>query len=172
MKKFKWKLYLPWIAFVAISAGLLYMYQHQTTRTSGREITFSELLVQIDEGRVHDVVIAGNEISGHFNDNRTFQTYAPADPNLIQRLQSKRVQITARPSGEGSGNFWLNLLLNLLPLVLFIGLWMMMSRQMNGGMGGGGGPQFSSFGGGGHPFGGGGGGQRRGQGFPPGFSFQ
>jgi len=136
VKKFKWKLYLPWIAFIAISAGLLYMYQHQTTRTSGREITFSELLVQIDEGRVHDVVIAGNEISGHFNDNRSFQTYAPADPNLIQRLQAKRVQITARPSGEGSGGFWVNLLLNLLPLVLFVGLWLMMSRQMNGGMGG------------------------------------
>ena len=135
MKKFKWKLYLPWIAFVAVAAGLLYMYQNQTTRTSGREITFSELLVQIDEGRVHDVIIAGNEISGHFNDNRSFQTYAPADPNLIQRLQGKSVQITARPSNDGPGGFWVNLLLNLLPLVLFIGLWVMMSRQMNGGMG-------------------------------------
>ena len=142
MKKFKWKLYLPWIAFVAVAAGLLYMYQNQTTRTSGREITFSELLVQIDEGRVHDVIIAGNEISGHFNDNRSFQTYAPADPNLIQRLQSKSVQITARPSNDGPGGFWVNLLLNLLPLVLFIGLWVMMSRQMNGGMGGRGGMGF------------------------------
>ena len=142
MKKFKWKLYLPWIAFVAVAAGLLYMYQNQTTRTSGREITFSELLVQIDEGRVHDVIIAGNEISGHFNDNRSFQTYAPADPNLIQRLQGKSVQITARPSNDGPGGFWVNLLLNLLPLVLFIGLWVMMSRQMNGGMGGRGGMGF------------------------------
>jgi cell division protease FtsH len=118
------------------------MYQNQTTRTSGREITFSELLVQIDEGRVHDVIIAGNEISGHFNDNRSFQTYAPADPNLIQRLQGKSVQITARPSNDGPGGFWVNLLLNLLPLVLFIGLWVMMSRQMNGGMGGRGGMGF------------------------------
>ena len=142
MKKFKWKLYLPWVAFIAIAAGLLYMYQHQTTRTSGWEITFSELLVQIDEGRVHDVIIAGNEVSGHFNDNRSFQTYAPEDPNLIPRLQSKRVQITARPPSDGPGGFWVNLLLNLLPLVLFIGLWMMMSRQMNGGMGGRGGMGF------------------------------
>ena len=74
MKKFNWKAYAPWVLFIVIAGGLFYMAQHQQTRTSGREITYSELLVQIDGGRVHDVMISGNEISGHFKDNRSFQT--------------------------------------------------------------------------------------------------
>ena len=136
MKKFKWKSYLPWILFIALGGLMIFMYQNQQTRTSGREITFSELLVQVDEGRVHDVLIAGNEISGHFTDNRSFQTYAPDDPNLVRKLQEKNVQISAHPSHDGPTGFWMSLLLNALPLVLFIGVWILMARQMQGGMGG------------------------------------
>ena len=94
MKNFKWKTYLPWVIFVALGGLMIFVYQNQQTRTSGREITFSELLVQIDEGRVHDVIIAGNEVSGHFTDNRSFQTYAPDDPTLVRKLQDKNVQIS------------------------------------------------------------------------------
>ncbi|HEY8215344.1 MAG TPA: ATP-dependent metallopeptidase FtsH/Yme1/Tma family protein, partial [Methylocystis sp.] len=72
--KANWKKYLPWVVFVAVGALLFGLFQHQQTRTPAREITFSELLVQIDEGRIHDVTISGNEISGHFNDNRSFTT--------------------------------------------------------------------------------------------------
>jgi len=136
VKKFKWKSYLPWILFIALGGLMIFMYQNQQTRTSGREITFSELLVQVDEGRVHDVLIAGNEISGHFTDNRSFQTYAPDDPNLVRKLQEKNVQISAHPSHDGPTGFWMSLLLNALPLVLFIGVWILMARQMQGGMGG------------------------------------
>ena len=136
MKKIKWQSYIPWVAFVIVIGLLFSVYQNQQTRTSGRSITYSELLVQIDEGRVHDVIIAGDEVSGHFNDNRSFQTYAPKDNRLVQRLQEKNVQIVAKPSSDGPGGFWTSLLLNIVPLVLFLGLWVVMSRQMNGGMGG------------------------------------
>jgi cell division protease FtsH len=136
VKKFKWKSYLPWVLFIALGGLMIFMYQNQQTRTSGREITFSELLVQVEEGRVHDVLIAGNEISGHFTDNRSFQTYAPDDPNLVRKLQEKNVQISAHPSHDGPTGFWMSLLLNALPLVLFIGVWILMARQMQGGMGG------------------------------------
>ena len=98
--KANWKKYLPWVVFVAVAVVLFAMFQHQQSRTPAREITFSELLVQIDEGRVHDVTIAGNEITGHFNDNRSFTTYAPNDPSLVQKLEAKKVQISARPGGD------------------------------------------------------------------------
>ena len=133
--KANWKKYLPWMVFVAVAGLLLAMFQHQQTRTPAREISFSELLVQIDEGRVHDVTIAGNEILGHFNDNRPFQTFAPNDPTLISKLESKKVQISAKPGGDGPS--WMStLLVNGLPLLLFIGVWIYMARQMQGGAGG------------------------------------
>ncbi|HEY8065975.1 MAG TPA: ATP-dependent metallopeptidase FtsH/Yme1/Tma family protein, partial [Methylosinus sp.] len=121
------------VALLAVALAMLFDQRNQ--RTAGRDITFSELLAQIDQGRVHDVTIAGNEISGHFADNRSFTTYAPNDPTLVQRLAAKNVSISARPSSD-SGNWWMTLFLNALPLIAFLGVWVFLSRQMqNGGAG-------------------------------------
>ena len=61
-------------------------------------------------------------------------TYAPNDPGLVDTLYKKDVTITARPPSDG--NSWLlTLLINGLPLLLFLGVWIYMSRQMQGGAG-------------------------------------
>ena len=132
--KANWQKYAPWIVIAGLAAVAFLVFQQNGQRTSIRDISFSELLVQIDEGRVHDVTISGNEVTGHFSDNRSFATYVPNDPNLVSKLESKKVQISAKPSGD-QNSFWLSLLLNALPLVLFIGVWIYMSRQMQGGAG-------------------------------------
>lgn len=139
MNKFNWKILAPILLLAVIVCALFYVSQNQQTRTNTREISYSELLIQIDGGQIHDVVIEGNEIIGHFKDNRSFQTYAPTDVSLIQKLQAANIQITARPDSTGRGGFWTSLLVNALPLLIFIGVWVYMSRQMNG-MGGRGGP--------------------------------
>ena len=51
---------------------------------------------------IRDVTISGDIITGTFNDNRSFQTYSPTDPNLVDRLYDKGVTIRARPANEGS----------------------------------------------------------------------
>jgi cell division protease FtsH len=53
---------------------------------------------------------------------------------LISRLQQKGVQIAAKPPST-EGNWFLSLLINLLPVLVFVGLWVVMSRQMQGGAG-------------------------------------
>ncbi len=130
-----WKKYAPWIVIGALAVTAFVMFQQHSPRTPIRDISFSELLVQIDEGRVHDVTIAGNEVTGHFNDNRSFSTFIPNDADIVSRLESKKVQISAKPTSD-QNSFWMSLLLNALPLVLFIGVWIYMSRQMQGGAGG------------------------------------
>ena len=132
--KADWKKYLPWFVFVGIAAILLAVFQQQQTRNPPREINFSELIAEVDQGHVHDVAMTGNEILGHFNDNRPFISYAPNDPTFVQKLEVKKVQISAKPSADSPG--WLSsLLINGLPLILFIGVWIYMSRQMQGGAG-------------------------------------
>ncbi|MGA3064933.1 MAG: ATP-dependent metallopeptidase FtsH/Yme1/Tma family protein, partial [Methylocystis sp.] len=123
-----------WAIIGLLVVALVMLFQQPGQRTPIRDISFSELLTQIDQGRVHDVTIAGNEITGHFSDNRPFQTYSPNDPSLVQRLQSKNVQISAKPLSDG--NSWMmTLLLNGLPLIAFLGVWIFLSRQMQGGAG-------------------------------------
>ena len=88
--KANWQKYAPWIVIAGLAAVAFLVFQQNGQRTSIRDISFSELLVQIDEGRVHDVTISGNEVTGHFSDNRSFATYAPNDPNLVSKLRVEK----------------------------------------------------------------------------------
>ena len=77
------------------------------------------------------MTIAGPEITGHFTNNQAFSLYAPSDPMLVQNLYKKDVAITAKPPSDG--NSWLiTLLVNGLPLLAFLALWIFVSRQMQG----------------------------------------
>ena len=103
-------------------------------RGSAVDISFSQLLNEVDQGRVRDVLIQGPEIHGTFSDGRQFNTYAPSDPTLVKRLYDKDVVITARPLGDNVPWF-VSLLLSWLPMIAIIGVWIFLSRQMQGGAG-------------------------------------
>ena len=121
-----------WVIIFLLVVALVLLFQNPSQRAQSQDITFSQLLNEVDQNKVRDVTIAGSEISGHYNDSRgAFSTYAPNDPSLVQNLYKKNVQITAKPPSDG--NSWLvTLLVNGLPLLAFIGVWIFMSRQMQG----------------------------------------
>ena len=73
---------------------------------AAQEINFSQLLSEVDGGRIRDVTIAGNDISGHYADGTKFETYAPQDPALVERLYNKGVNITAQPPSSGSSTLF------------------------------------------------------------------
>ncbi len=122
-----------WVIIFLLVVALVLLFQNPGQRgAQTQDITFSQLLNEVDQNKVHDVTIAGAEISGHYSDSRgAFSTYAPNDPSLVQNLYKKNVQITAKAPSDG--NSWLvTLLVNGLPLLAFIGVWIFMSRQMQG----------------------------------------
>ena len=123
-----------WVIIFLLVLALVMLFQSPAQKTATNDITFSKLLTEVDGGHVGDVTISGAEISGHMKDGHSFQTYAPNDPALVDKLYNKGVAIAARPPSDG--NSWvLTLLINGLPLVLFLGVWIYMSRQMQGGAG-------------------------------------
>src|SRR5919206_2613797 len=85
-----------WVIIVLLLLALFTLFQNPGQRTTSTDISFSQLLNEVDQGRVRDVVIQGQEIHGQFTDGRSFQTYAPNDNTLVQRLYGKGVTITAR----------------------------------------------------------------------------
>jgi cell division protease FtsH len=80
------------------------------------------------------VVIQGPEIHGTFTNGSSFQTYAPNDPTLVSRLYNGKVSITAKPPGDNVPWF-VSLLVSWLPFIALIGVWIFLSRQMQGGAG-------------------------------------
>jgi cell division protease FtsH len=83
-------------------------------------ISFSQLLQDADRGQVHDVLIQGASISGTFSDGRSFDTYVPDDPTLVQHLYAKGVSITAQAPSNNSP-WYVSLLITWLPLIAIIG---------------------------------------------------
>ncbi|GLK82166.1 ATP-dependent zinc metalloprotease FtsH [Ancylobacter defluvii] len=123
-----------WVIIVLLLLALFSLFQNPAQRQAANDISFSQLLNEVDQGRVRDVVIQGPEITGAFTDGRTFQTYSPNDPSLVQRLYGKGVSITAKPLTDNVPWF-VSLLISWLPFIALIGVWIFLSRQMQGGAG-------------------------------------
>jgi cell division protease FtsH len=120
-----------WVIIVLLLVALFSLFNGQSQRNSEREVMFSEFLREVEQGRVQEVTIRGPEIHGTFTDHRSFQTYAPNDPNLVQTLYAKGVQIKAAPQ-QNDVPWFVSLLVSWLPFIALIGVWIFLSRQMQG----------------------------------------
>ena len=120
-----------WVIIVLLLLALFSLFQNPGPRTVSNDIPFSQLLADVDQGRVRDVIIQGHDITGTYNDGKPFQTYAPPDPSLVQRLYGKGVLITAKAPGDNVPWF-VSLLVSWLPFLALIGVWIFLSRQMQG----------------------------------------
>ena len=123
-----------WVIIVLLLLALFTLFQNPGQRASSQDISFSQLLSEVDKNTVRDVVIQGPDIHGTFTNGSSFQTYAPNDPTLVTRLYNGKVQITAKPPGDNVPWF-VSLLVSWLPFIALIGVWIFLSRQMQGGAG-------------------------------------
>jgi len=126
---------MMWSVIVLLIVGLFQLFQNPKTTITSDKMAFSEFLKNIDDGRVVQVNIQGNDIQGILSDGTVFNTYAPNDPNLVEKLTSKGVSITASPLEDKMPSL-LGILLSWFPMLLLIGVWVFFMRQMQGGRGG------------------------------------
>ena len=90
-----------WAVIVFLTIGLYNMFKNPQPNVRGNnQIIFSEFLTSVDNGEVLKVEIQGNNIKGVFSNGNSFSTYAPNDPNLIEKLSDKGVSISAAPIDE------------------------------------------------------------------------
>ena len=123
-----------WIIIGLLVLALFNMFQGTSQRAGVNELAFSEFVTRVDEGDVGSVTIKGNQIFGSLQSGGNFQTYAPNDAQVVERLSEKGVTIRAEPSEEGSPTLW-GVLISWFPMLLLIGVWIFFMRQMQGGGG-------------------------------------
>ena len=71
------------------------MFQDPNKINSERNtLAFSKFLTEVDSGRVVEVKIQGNNISGVLANGDKFKTYSPNYPELVDKLSSQGVSLS------------------------------------------------------------------------------
>jgi cell division protease FtsH len=133
MKNFSKNIIL-WIVIGLLLIALFNLFQNSSSTNSNSEISFSDFLIAADNGNISEVKIVGNNVTGFFDDGRSFSTYSPNYPELIGKLSESGVKIVAEPS-DRSMHPILSVLLSWFPMLLLIGVWIFFMRQMQSGGG-------------------------------------
>src|SRR2546425_1270504 len=102
----------------------------QASQPSRDKMVFSDFLKRVESGEVREVLIRGKSVSGKLADGNTFRTFTADYPDLIKALKDKGVKIAVEPEDS---NPWYAYLLQWVPMLLFIGVWIFFMRQMQGG---------------------------------------
>ncbi|MFC4159628.1 ATP-dependent zinc metalloprotease FtsH [Chitinimonas lacunae] len=123
--------------WVIIGLVLVTVFNQFTKRQEQqRQVPYSQFMSDVEEGRISSVEIEGNVIRGQLihgqrTDGTQFATYAPFDFRLTDTLIKHKVKFSAKVEDEPS--WFMNIFINLLPVLLIIGVWIFFMRQMQGG---------------------------------------
>jgi len=123
--KFAKNLFLLFLVFVVVVS--LFNFVRLGSGIRQTELSYSEFLSMVERNQISKVLIKGNWIEGELNEITKFKTYVPNDPDLISMLREKGVEIGAEPESSP----WVSSLLGgLLPILIFVGVWIYIIRSM------------------------------------------
>ncbi len=119
------------IGLVVVTAYNLF---NSNTQQNAAEIDYSTFVENVETGQVKSVIVSGRVIDGLYRNGQRFTTYGLEDASLLPLLREHDVTVRAAPE-ESSVSPVVGLLLNWLPMLLFIGIWIFFMRQMQSGNG-------------------------------------
>jgi cell division protease FtsH len=127
---------LFWMVLVVVGV-LIWNFSLNFSGKSETPMPFSAFLKHVEAGDVVQVTIVGNEVTGSLSGSTgngndvKFRTYAPSQyERLGNKLDEKGVVIIAKPETTSP---WATLLYSWAPILLMIGFWIFIMRQMQSG---------------------------------------
>ncbi|MGH1471525.1 MAG: ATP-dependent zinc metalloprotease FtsH [Cellvibrionaceae bacterium] len=133
------------VLWLIIAGVLLMVFQTFSPQVNEQELTYSDFIAELRDGRIREVEIDILDIDGVKTDGTRFKTVRPPnlpDNTLLEDLENYKVEYKGVELKEPS--LWQQLLVASFPILLIIAVFMFFMRQMQGGGGGRGGPM--SFG--------------------------
>ncbi len=125
---------------IALGIALRTMLYPSIMSSRVEEVSYSTFLSMVDDGKVEQVELTtgDNEIrftTGTGTETKVYTTTQfPNDATLVERLEEKDVDFSAKIP-DASGELWLYLLINLMPLIIFIGGGYLLNRRLRKQMG-------------------------------------
>jgi len=121
-----------WVVIICL-AVILYTVVGRGKGKPEVNLAFSQFLSEVEAGRIKSVKISGTEVKGQFVDDSQgpMRTLIPANyPEVYKILREKNVAMEMQEATNGN---LISLLVNAVPFVLLLGLWIFMMRQMQSG---------------------------------------
>jgi cell division protease FtsH len=121
-----------WGVIVVVLIGLYSMVTGGGQKgANAGEITYSQLLSKVNSGQVRTAEIRGSQVIVTDNTNKSFTAVTPNNQDeLVRRLEGQGANISVKAAG---GMTLVGFLLQSLPVLLLIGVWIFFMRQMQGG---------------------------------------
>ncbi|HEY6251157.1 MAG TPA: ATP-dependent zinc metalloprotease FtsH [Candidatus Angelobacter sp.] len=125
------KTVILWVTLIAVALVLWKMISTGANGSQDKEISYSQFMNEVDQGKVLNVNILGNEAHGVRNDKSQFHLVVPTnDPEMFKALKAKGVDVKLK---DNQGTQWSLWLVQLSPVILLGVLWFIMIRQMQTG---------------------------------------
>ncbi|MBN7137369.1 ATP-dependent metalloprotease [Lysobacter enzymogenes] len=122
------------LLWVIVAVVLMVVFQAFGPRNAGTDVVpYDQFVSQVQNDRIKEIRFSDDRttISGTRKDDSKFTTYAVQDPYLINDLINHKVVTDQTP--PSSGPSLIMILINVLPWLLFIGIWVYFMRQMQQG---------------------------------------
>jgi cell division protease FtsH len=123
-----------WVAISLVMVVLFNLFNQP--QTPQKKLSYSTFLSKVEQGDVVSVKIRGQDITGKTVNGDPFASFAPDDPNLVDKLIKNGVEVEAQPKQEAP--WYVTIFVSWFPMILLIAVWIFFMRQMQGGGGGGG----------------------------------
>ena len=120
-----------WLVITLMMVMLYNLFSQQ--HMAETSISYTEFLDMVENERVAEVVIQGQELLVTDTNRNRFKIYSPQDNDLINTLRKKNVTISAKPPAENP--WYMSVLVSWFPMLILIGVWIFFMRQMQAGGG-------------------------------------
>ncbi|RUM28478.1 MAG: cell division protein FtsH, partial [Aquifex sp.] len=119
-----------WLIF--IGAAIVAFNLFETKREFTTKVSLNEFVKLVEEGKISYAQVKGNTVIVQTKDGQRLEVTLPPNSNIVDKLIEKGVRVEVT-NPEPPGGWFVNLLISWLPILLFIGIWILILRQMSGG---------------------------------------
>ena len=117
-----------WVAVFGSAVLLWMLFQKGTQGQRDQELSFSQFQSYVDEGKIAEVTVNGQEVRGKLTDKTVFHTTAPDKyADMYKPLHDKGVNVNVKDLAAGTWSTWIT---TLGPFLLLAAFWFFMIRQM------------------------------------------
>lgn len=108
------------------------LFENMTETRQVSELNYSEFQKMVDKNQINEVTMRGDLIMGKQLNGQSFVTKVPQNVQIANALMEKGVEVQAAAKERDSPTFW-DILISWFPMLLLIGVWVFLFRQMQGG---------------------------------------